>query len=52
MTAEELDALLQQARLPGSQYNFHRLLNPEERNAISRVLLPEIQKRIKTENAA
>lgn len=35
---EEVVEMLSAVKLRGSQYNFHRLLNTEEKNAIASVL--------------
>ena len=51
MTTEELDALLQQVKLPGSSYNTHALLNAEQRGRIVAALLPEINHRIERAGA-
>jgi len=51
MTAEVLDALLQQVKLPGSGYNTCALLNAEQRGRIVAVLLPAISARIEQAGA-
>ncbi len=52
MTAEVLDALLQEVKLPGSSYNTYALLNAEQRGRIVAVLLPAISARIEQASAA
>jgi hypothetical protein len=51
MTGDELDVLLKTVSSPGSTYNSRAKLSDDQRGAIIRAILPEINARIAQESA-
>ena len=48
ITHQQVVEWLGKVKLQGSQYNFHRLLNADEKGKIAGAILPEINRAIET----